>query len=74
MTEAAQEQAITFNGKEYLLSSLSDESKRYIDHLVDLGKKIYQAELDLQQYRYIDQQFNSLLSASLEEVLEEVSE
>ena len=73
MAEAAQEQAITFNGKEYLLSSLSDESRRYIDHLIDLGKKIYQAELDLQQYRYIDQQFNTLLSASLE-VMEEVSE
>lgn len=73
MEKAAKEQMITFNGKEYLLSEISDVSRRYIDHLIDLGKKIYQAELDLQQYKYLDQQFNTLLSTSLE-VSEEVSE
>ena len=71
MEELAQEQTITFNGKEYLLSEMSDESRRYIDHLIDLGKKIYQTELDLQQYKYLDQQFNTLLSTSLE-IAEEV--
>ena len=63
--ETVQSPMITFKGQEYLISELGPETRRYVDHLVDLGKKLYQAELDLQQYQYIEQQFNVLLEQSL---------
>ena len=63
--ETVQSPMITFKGQEYLISELGPETRRYVDHLVDLGKKLYQTELDLQQYQYIEQQFNVLLEQSL---------
>ena len=69
MTDKVQQETqtptITFKGQEYLISDMGPESRRYVDHLIDLGKKLYQAELDLQQYQYIEQQFNVLLEQSL---------
>lgn len=63
--ETVQSPMITFKGQEYLISELGPDTRRYVDHLVDLGKKLYQTELDLQQYQYIEQQFNVLLEQSL---------
>jgi hypothetical protein len=64
--KTTQNQSITFKGQEYLISELSDSSKRYIDHLLDLGKKIHQGELDLEQHKFLDEQINLLLEKSLE--------
>jgi len=61
-----QNPTITFKGHEYLISELSDSSKRYIDHLLDLGKKIHQGELELEQYKFLDEQINLLLEKALE--------
>jgi len=64
--KTTQNPSITFKGQEYLISELSDSSKRYIDHLIDLGKKIHQGELDLEQNKFLDEQINLLLEKALE--------
>lgn len=65
-TQAAQEQKLTFKGKEYLLSELSIDSKRFIEHLVDLDPKITKAVFQLEQLQVAKEYITILLEKSLE--------
>ena len=65
-TPAAQEQKLTFKGKEYLLSELSTDSKRFIEHLVDLDPKITKAVFELEQLQVAKEYITILFEKSLE--------
>ena len=64
--EQQQEQVITFRGKQYFAKDLSEESLRYVEHILDVEKKLYATGLRLEQQQLSHNYFSELLGRELE--------
>ena len=64
---------ITVNDKEYLIDDMNDKQKALLNHVNDLGRKLENAQFNLDQLSVGRQKFIELLADALEnpEELEE---
>lgn len=63
---------ITVNDKEYLIDEMTDKQKALLNHVNDLGRKMDNAQFNLDQLAVGRQKFVELLADALEN-LEEVA-
>ena len=63
---------ITVNDKEYLIDEMTDKQKALLNHVNDLGRKMDNAQFNLDQLAVGRQKFVKLLADALEN-LEEVA-
>ena len=64
---------ITVNDKEYLIDDMNDKQKALLNHVNDLGRKLENAQFNLDQLAVGRQKFIELLADALENP-EEVEE
>ena len=64
---------ITVNNKEYLIDEMTDKQKTLLNHVNDLGRKMDNAQFNLDQLAVGRQKFVELLAEALENP-EEVEE
>ena len=64
--QAAQDNKITFKGKEYYIKDMSNEALRYVEQIVDLEKKIYSTGMELDRYQIANEYFYDKLGRELE--------
>jgi hypothetical protein len=57
---------ITFKGKEYLVTSLNDESNRAIEHLIEIDKRLREVTLAHEQYQVTHAYYMDVLEKALE--------
>lgn len=58
--------SVNINGKDYAEDQLTDEQKGMINHVVDLERKIQQAQFNIDQLQVARSSFMSMLESSLE--------
>jgi hypothetical protein len=58
--------SVNINGKDYTEDQLTDEQKGMINHVVDLERKIQQAQFNIDQLQVARSSFMSMLESSLE--------
>ena len=66
MSEEEKKPTITVNDKEYLIDDLTDQQKKMIEHMIDIGRKISQTQFQLDQLQVASTAFNNMLSQQLE--------
>jgi len=74
MSKKEKEQTITINDKEYKASDLTNEQIVMVNHINDLDRKLDSARFNLDQLQVGRNSFMNMLTASLEEFPEEVTE
>jgi hypothetical protein len=65
-------QTINFEGKDYVLEDLSEESLEYLSHVQNLNQKLAEAEYNAKQLRVALTAFASMFRNSLPQQVEEV--
>lgn len=58
--------SVNINGNDYPEDQLTDEQKAMINHVVDLDRKIGQAQFNIDQLQVARRSFMSMLESSLE--------
>jgi len=58
--------SVNINGNDYNEDQLTDEQKAMINHVVDLDRKIQQAQFNIDQLQVARRSFMSMLESSLE--------
>ena len=74
MSKKEKEQTITINDTEYKVSDLTNEQIVMVNHINDLDRKLDSARFNLDQLQVGRNSFMNMLTASLEEFPEEVTE
>ena len=52
MSEEEKKPTIRVNDKEYLIDDLTDQQKKMIEHMIDIGRKISQTQFQLDQLHH----------------------
>ena len=68
-----QTKSITINDKEYTEDQLNDQQKVMVNHVLDLDRKIYAAQRNLDQLQVGKQAFMEMLAKTLEEPPEDIA-
>jgi hypothetical protein len=74
MSKTQKEQTVTINEVEHKVSDLTQEQLSMVNHVADLERKINSSQFNLDQLSIGREAFMNMLTKSLEEEEEEVTE